>query len=92
MLYDPYARAIQEEFGAVISDDAEVVVKARIEDDLCTLSIDSSGESLHKRGHKEGIGKATDNASLEAEGKAQKLKGSAQDVKGSVKGTLGDDI
>ncbi|MCE3590010.1 CsbD family protein, partial [Escherichia coli] len=28
---------------------------------------------------KEGIGKATDNASLEAEGKAQKLKGSAQD-------------
>lgn len=41
---------------------------------------------------KEGIGKATDNASLEAEGKAQKLKGSAQDVKGSVKGTLGDDI
>lgn len=52
------ARAIQEEFGAVISDDAEVVVKARIEDDLCTLSIDSSGGSLHKRGHKQGIGKA----------------------------------
>ena len=40
----------------------------------------------------EGIGKATDNASLEAEGKAQKLKGSAQDVKGSVKGALGDNI
>ena len=52
------ARAIQEEFGATISDEAEVVVKARIEDDLCTLSIDSSGESLHKRGHKQGIGKA----------------------------------
>jgi len=52
------SRAIQEEFGAVLADDAEVVVKARIEDDLCTLSIDSSGESLHKRGYKQGIGKA----------------------------------
>jgi putative N6-adenine-specific DNA methylase len=52
------ARAIQEEFGATLADEAEVIVKARIEDDLCTLSIDSSGESLHKRGHKQGIGKA----------------------------------
>lgn len=52
------ARAIEQEFGAALSDDAEVVVKVRIEDDLCTLSIDSSGESLHKRGFKEGIGKA----------------------------------
>lgn len=52
------ARAIAEEFGAPIADDAAVVVKLRIEDDLCTLSIDSSGESLHKRGHKEGVGKA----------------------------------
>lgn len=41
---------------------------------------------------KECIGKATDNASLEAEGKAQKVKGAGQDVKGSVKGALGDDI
>jgi putative N6-adenine-specific DNA methylase len=52
------ARAIAEEFGSPVSDEAEVVVKARIEDDLCTLSIDSSGGSLHKRGHKEGVGKA----------------------------------
>lgn len=51
------ARAI-EGFGCQVSDAAEVIVKARIEDDLCTLSIDSSGESLHKRGHKEGVGKA----------------------------------
>ena len=29
---------------------------------------------------KESIGKATDNASLEAEGKAQKVKGAGQDV------------
>lgn len=41
---------------------------------------------------KEGVGKATDNDRLEAEGKAQQVKGTAQDVKGSVKGALGDDI
>lgn len=52
------ARAIAEEFGAPVKDDAEVVIKARIEDDLCTISVDSSGQSLHKRGHKEGVGKA----------------------------------
>jgi uncharacterized protein YjbJ (UPF0337 family) len=41
---------------------------------------------------KEGIGKATDNDRLEAEGAAQKAKGTAQDVAGSVKGALGDKI
>lgn len=52
------SRAIQEELGAPISAEASVVIKARIEDDLCTISIDTSGESLHKRGHKEAVGKA----------------------------------
>jgi putative N6-adenine-specific DNA methylase len=52
------SRAIAEELGAPLRKDAAVVVKARIEDDLCTLSIDTSGESLHKRGHKEAVGKA----------------------------------
>jgi len=51
-------RAIAEEFGVTLRKEAELVIKARIEDDLCTLSIDTSGESLHKRGHKEAIGKA----------------------------------
>ncbi len=51
-------RAIQEELGAPISAEAEVVVKARIDDDLCTISVDTSGESLHKRGHKEAVNKA----------------------------------
>ncbi|PWC31700.1 RNA methyltransferase [Azospirillum sp. TSO22-1] len=51
-------RAIREELGAPASDEAEVVVKARIDDDLCTISIDTSGESLHKRGHKEAVNKA----------------------------------
>ncbi|WP_420145143.1 CsbD family protein [Sphingobium sp.] len=41
---------------------------------------------------KEGIGKATDNERLEAEGKAQKAKGTAQDIAGSVKGAVGDKI
>lgn len=50
--------AIAEELGAPISDEAELCVKARIEDDICTISIDTSGESLHKRGHKEAVNKA----------------------------------
>ncbi len=50
--------AIKEEFGAPLTPDAEVCIKARIEDDLCTLGVDTSGESLHKRGHKEAVSKA----------------------------------
>jgi putative N6-adenine-specific DNA methylase len=50
--------AIHEELGAPLSADAPVSIKVRIEDDLCTISIDTSGESLHKRGHKQEIGKA----------------------------------
>lgn len=52
------SRAIAEELGAPVSDEAALVVKARIDDDLCTISIDTSGESLHKRGHKEAVNKA----------------------------------
>ncbi|MEA1648097.1 class I SAM-dependent RNA methyltransferase [Nitrospirillum sp. BR 11164] len=51
-------RAIAEELGAPVADDAEIVIKTRIDDDLCTFSIDTSGESLHKRGHKEAVNKA----------------------------------
>lgn len=50
--------AIKDTLGAPVSDEAEVVIKARIDDDLCTISIDTSGESLHKRGHKEAVAKA----------------------------------
>ncbi|MBY6264068.1 class I SAM-dependent RNA methyltransferase [Azospirillum sp. 412522] len=39
-------------------DTRAVQIKARIDDDLCTISVDSSGESLHKRGHKEAVNKA----------------------------------
>lgn len=51
-------RAITEELGATASPDAEVCVKARIENDLCTISVDTSGELLHKRGHKQAVAKA----------------------------------
>ncbi|WP_116132851.1 class I SAM-dependent RNA methyltransferase [Tropicimonas sp. IMCC34043] len=54
-------RAIAEELGAPIVSEATegaVQVKARIEDDLCEISVDTSGESLHKRGHKPAVGKA----------------------------------
>ncbi|TNJ42081.1 class I SAM-dependent RNA methyltransferase [Phaeobacter sp. B1627] len=51
-------RAITEELGAPISPDAEVTVKVRIDDNTCIFSVDTSGEGLHKRGHKVAVGKA----------------------------------
>lgn len=51
-------RAIHEELGAEIAADAPVQIKARIDDNLVTFSVDTSGESLHKRGHKRFTGKA----------------------------------
>ncbi len=50
--------AIKDQLGAPLSPEAELCIKVRIEDDLCTISIDTSGESLHKRGHKEAVAKA----------------------------------
>ncbi|WP_281855954.1 THUMP domain-containing class I SAM-dependent RNA methyltransferase [Litoreibacter halocynthiae] len=44
--------------GMKPSADGEVTLKIRIEQNIVTLSVDTSGESLHKRGHKEAIGKA----------------------------------
>ena len=51
-------RAIREGLGAPMSAEAEVCVKARIENDLCVIGIDTSGEPLHKRGHKTEVVKA----------------------------------
>lgn len=54
--------AIREGLGAPIAADAQagfsVRVMARIDDDLCTLSLDTSGEPLHRRGHKLAVAKA----------------------------------
>lgn len=51
-------RAIAQAIGAPVAQDAPVRVMVRIDDDLCTLSIDTSGEPLHRRGHKQAVGKA----------------------------------
>ncbi|MFD1910828.1 THUMP domain-containing class I SAM-dependent RNA methyltransferase [Halodurantibacterium flavum] len=50
--------AIREELGAPVADDAPLRIMVRIEDDLCTLSLDTSGEPLHRRGHKQAVNKA----------------------------------
>ena len=50
--------AIQETLGAPCSQDADVLIKARIEHDLCTISVDTSGDLLHKRGYKEAVNQA----------------------------------
>ncbi|MEQ9695196.1 class I SAM-dependent RNA methyltransferase [Shimia sp. SDUM112013] len=50
--------ALLEEFGAPIAADAPIQIKLRIEDNNCLFSVDTSGESLHKRGHKEAVAKA----------------------------------
>ena len=51
-------RAINEELGAPLSAEAEVCIRVRFEDDMCTIGVDTSGELLHKRGFKEAVAKA----------------------------------
>ncbi len=50
--------AIRDALGAPSAPEAGVLVRARIEHDTCTLSVDTSGEPLHKRGAKAAVGKA----------------------------------
>ncbi len=59
------ATAIAETLGAPIveagSEDAPqdaLTLKVRIEDDLVTFSLDTSGEPLHRRGHKQAVNAA----------------------------------
>jgi putative N6-adenine-specific DNA methylase len=51
-------RALAEELGVTVDAKAALRVMVRIEDDFCTFSVDTSGEPLHRRGHKEAVGKA----------------------------------
>jgi putative N6-adenine-specific DNA methylase len=53
-----FETALKEDHGMTISADAPVALKVRIDDNRVTISVDTSGESLHKRGHKEAVGKA----------------------------------
>jgi putative N6-adenine-specific DNA methylase len=50
--------AIRATLGAPSSPEAPVLVRVRIENDLCTISVDTSGEPLHKRGYKEAVNPA----------------------------------
>lgn len=52
------ATALRDELGATVVDKADVTVMLRIEDDLATLSLDTSGEALYRRGHKEAVNSA----------------------------------
>jgi putative N6-adenine-specific DNA methylase len=52
------ARAITETLGAPEGGERAIRVMARIEDDLVSLSVDTSGALLHRRGHKQATGKA----------------------------------
>lgn len=54
-------RAISETLGAPIATsgpEADIVIKTRIDDNNVRFSVDTSGEGLHKRGHKQAMGKA----------------------------------
>ncbi len=51
-------RAIADALGSAPSADAEIAIRVRLDDDLCTLAIDTSGEALYKRGFKAAVAKA----------------------------------
>ena len=50
--------AIRETLGAPIGGEAAVRVVTRLENDVCAIGVDASGEPLHKRGFKQAVGKA----------------------------------
>ena len=55
------AAAIRDTLGAPVPDDPPedaVTLKVRIDDDLCTVSVDSSGAPLHRRGAKQQVNAA----------------------------------
>jgi putative N6-adenine-specific DNA methylase len=55
---DRIEKALRESAGMTVAADAPVILKIRIDDNRVTVSVDTSGEPLHKRGHKEAVGKA----------------------------------
>lgn len=59
------SRAIAETLGEPPGRDG-VTVQLRLEDDLATLSVNTSGEALHRRGHKRAVAKAPMRESMAA--------------------------
>ena len=47
-----------ESAGYTVAQEAPITLKVRIDDNRVTISADTSGEPLHKRGHKAAVGKA----------------------------------
>lgn len=54
------AHALADALGTPPAEDAPdaITLKVRIDDDLCTISLDTSGEPLHRRGHKQEVNAA----------------------------------
>lgn len=52
------AQGITAQCGASVQKDAPIQVKVRIDDNNVVISLDTSGAPLHKRGHKQSVGKA----------------------------------
>lgn len=50
--------ALHAALGTSPSKDADITIMARIYRDICTLSLDTSGALLHKRGYKSAVNKA----------------------------------
>lgn len=59
------ARAVQDALGPP-GDGPPFGLRLRIEDDLAVISLDTSGAPLHRRGHKEWVGKAPMRESMAA--------------------------
>ncbi|MCI4661297.1 MAG: class I SAM-dependent RNA methyltransferase [Neomegalonema sp.] len=51
-------KVLKGTIGAEITREAEITVLARMERDWCTISLDTSGEPLYKRGFKQQVNKA----------------------------------
>jgi putative N6-adenine-specific DNA methylase len=47
-----------EAAGMVLDRDAGLTIRVRIDDNVCTISVDAAGEPLFKRGHKQAVMKA----------------------------------
>ena len=52
------SKAISDKINAKEDPNSYIIIKTRISSDICTISLDSSGEGLHKRGYKISTGKA----------------------------------
>ena len=52
------SKAISNKIDATEDPNSGIIIKTRISSDICTISLDSSGEGLHKRGYKIESGKA----------------------------------